>query len=39
MEMVVTEYVDEEIVCDRIERAMAFLEIWSVIIADGSIKT
>ena len=36
--MVITEDVDEEIVCYRIERALAFMDSWSVIIPDGSIK-
>ena len=29
---------DEEIVWDRLERALAFLDTWSVILPDGSIK-
>ena len=39
VEMMITEDADEEIVWDRVERALAFLETWSVISPDGSIKT
>ena len=37
--MVITEDADEEIVWDRVERTLAFLDTWSVISPDGSIKT
>ena len=37
--MVITEDADEEIVWDRVERALAFLDTLSVILPDGSIKT
>ena len=36
---VVTEDADEKIVRDRVEKALAFLDTWSVILPDGSIKT
>ena len=39
VERVITEDADEEIVWDRVERALAFLDTWSVISSDGSIKT
>ena len=39
VEMMVTEDADEEIVSDRVERALAFLDTWLVILPDGSIKT
>ena len=39
VEMVETKDVDEEIVWERVERALAFLDTWSVILPDGSIKT
>ena len=39
VETVVTEDADEEIVWDRVERALAFLDTWSVIFPDGLIKT
>ena len=35
----VTEDGDEEIVWDRVERSLAFLDTWSVILPDGSITT
>ena len=35
VETVVTKDADEEIVWDRIKRALAFLAIWSVIVPDG----
>ena len=38
-EMVVTEDVDEEIACNRIESALAFLVTWLVTSPDGLIKT
>ena len=39
VEMVITDDADEEIVWDRVERALAFLDTWSVISPDGSSKT
>ena len=39
VETVITEDADEEIVWDRVERTLAFLNTWSVISLDGSIKT
>ena len=39
METVVTENMDEEIVRDRVEKVLAFLDTWSVICPDGLIKT
>ena len=38
-ETVVTEDADEEIVWDRVKRALGFLDTWSVILPDRSIKT
>ena len=35
----ITEDADEEIVWDRVERALVFLDTWLVISPDGSIKT
>ena len=39
VETVVTEEADEEIVWDRVETVLAFLNTWSVILTDSSIKT
>ena len=39
VEMVISEDANEEIVWDRVERAMAVLDTWSIIFPDGSIKT
>ena len=39
VEMVITEDTDEEIVWGSVEKALTFLDIWSVISSDGSIKT
>ena len=39
VEMVIIEGADEEIVLDRVEGALAFLDTWSVISPGGSIKT
>ena len=39
VETVVTKDIDGDIVCDRIKRAMAFLDTLSVILLEGSIKT
>ena len=39
LEMVITEDADEEIVSNRVERALAFLDTTSVILPHGSIKT
>ena len=38
VETVVTEDADEEIVWDRVERALAFLDTGSAILLDGTIK-
>ena len=38
VEMMITKEADEEIVWDRVERALAFLDTWSIISPDGSIK-
>ena len=39
VETVITEDADEDIVWDRVERALAFLDTWPVIPPDESIKT
>ena len=39
VETVVTKDTEEEIVWDRVERALTFLDTWSAILPDGSIKT
>ena len=39
VEMVITEDADEETGWDTVERALAFLDTWSVISPDGSIKS
>ena len=39
VETVVTEDAGDEVVWDRVEKALAFLDTWSVIFPDGSIKT
>ena len=39
VQMVITKDADEEIVCDSVERPLAFLDTWSVICPNGSIKT
>ena len=38
LEVVVTEDAAGEIVCVRVERALAFLDTWLVIFPNGSIK-
>ena len=37
VEVVITDDADEEIVWDRVDRALAFLDPWSVILSDGLV--
>ena len=39
VETMVNKYIDAEIVWDRVEKALAFLDTWLVTLHDGSIKT